>query len=240
MFAMRVWRTNKHTQVSLHTFFWQINADMCILFTGIVKASLVYVFSRTYLCISVLWVCVCVCVHVWRLSCCLREKLHTERGKNREVLLCVSFMCACLYIMESTSIICIWRSLREHSPTCPTVFFMYINRSASANRKLLGGFAGFISVCPWSVCLQHRHAFVHSMHAPDSCVLQVGWGFSADLYLYSAWLFILPCLGDGFREAVALLAVSLALPPHSAATPINTSINTTSQMEIILSPCRCF
>lgn len=47
-------------------------------------------------------------------------------------------------------------------------------------------------------------------------------------------------LVDGSEEDSVLLAVSLSLVPHAAATPINTSINAGSQMEIILSPGRCF
>lgn len=53
-------------------------------------------------------------------------------------------------------------------------------------------------------------------------------------------LVYLAILVDGSEEDPVLLAVSLSVVPHAAATPINTSINAGSQMEIILSPGRCF
>lgn len=53
-------------------------------------------------------------------------------------------------------------------------------------------------------------------------------------------LVYLASLVDSSEEDPVLLAVSLSVLPHADATPINTSINTRSQMEIILSPRRCF
>lgn len=176
-----------------------------------------------FICLSLGCVCLCVyaCIHVWvcaffiRVFVCMSVCiLHYDICK---LYVSMKFRCRCVVLFLSFGIF----TLR----VCTSLFF-------SECTSVMCLFAWMCTTC---MCLC----------APDSsytCVLRVMRAFVCVPRSTSVFCVVvyLASLVDGSEEDPVLLAVSLSVLPHAAATPINTSINTRSQMEIILSPCRCF